>query len=142
MKDLGVVDVPAEDAAYASLYRVLPGEDPGNGGEAPETGTGSLWSSRSIASTAPTPRRHQHLRAVVPAVGGHVDQHGDRRVLLAVNDGWAYDSGTWVIEALPAGTYAISVHANGNWDILGPGPQVSADDESYVTIYSVDLREP
>ena len=60
-----------------------------------------------------------------------------------LDDGWAYDSGTYVIEALPAGNYSIAVHANGNWEVFGPGSvDVTADDETYVTIYSVDLRAP
>jgi hypothetical protein len=64
------------------------------------------------------------------------------------NDGWEYDSGTWVIEALPAGVYEVTVYANDNWDIWYDGIsgddliEITATDETYATIYSVDRREP
>ncbi|MBA2470369.1 MAG: hypothetical protein H0V37_13275 [Chloroflexia bacterium] len=58
-------------------------------------------------------------------------------------EGVAYDTGTYVLEALPAGSYSISVGSNENWALYYPSTtDVSADDETYVTIYSVDLRAP
>ena len=125
-EDIWVVDVPAEDAAYASLYRVLPGEDPGNGGEDPATGTGSLvieqvdceYGTDPSVDTSTCALSSQPWEVTLTNTAT-----GETYSLL--NDGWAYDSGTWVIEALPAGNYAISVHANGNWEILGPAPSMS-----------------
>jgi hypothetical protein len=58
-------------------------------------------------------------------------------------DSVAWDTGTYVLEALPEGSYSISVAGNGNWDLHYAGSTyVSADNETYETVYSVDLREP
>lgn len=66
---------------------------------------------------------------------------GDAWSLLT--EGSQSDSGTWYFEALPAGSYSISVLSNQNWSIFYPtNVDVHADNETYVTIYSVDLREP
>ncbi len=58
-------------------------------------------------------------------------------------DGVAYDTGAYVLEALPAGSYSIFVSSNENWSLSYPtNIDVSADDETYVTVSSVDLRAP
>jgi hypothetical protein len=143
-EDLWGVDIPAEGAAYASLYRMLPGEDPGNGGEEPQGGTGSLVIEQIDCAYGTDPAVDTSTCALSSApweVTLTNSVTGESWLLLG--DGWAYDSGTYVIEALPAGNYAISVHADGNWDVYSPGAvDVTADDETYVTIYSVDLRAP
>ena len=55
----------------------------------------------------------------------------------------AWSAGTYVFEALPAGSYSVSVVSNENWTLYYPtSVDVTADDEAYVTVYSVDLREP
>ncbi len=58
-------------------------------------------------------------------------------------DGVAYDTGTFVLETLPAGSYSIFVSSNENWSLSYPtNIDVSADDETYVTVSSDDLRAP
>lgn len=58
-------------------------------------------------------------------------------------EGVAYGTGTYVLEALPAGSYSIDVSSNENWTLSSPTTTgVSADDETYVTIYTVYLRAP
>jgi len=69
------------------------------------------------------------------------NETGDSWSLLF--EGVAYDTGTYVLEALPAGSYSISVGSNENWALYYPSTtDVSADDETYVTVYSMDLRVP
>jgi hypothetical protein len=139
------VDIPAEGAAYASLYRVLPG----NGGEQPQGGTGSLVIQQidcPYGTDINVSVDGCELATQPWAVDLTSTATGDTWSLFG--DGWEYDSGTWVLESMPEGTYTMTVLSNGNWDIWVQGATgdnlvgVTADDETYITIYSVDRRAP
>ncbi len=68
----------------------------------------------------------------------------------ATGEGWqllsagvAYDSGTYVLEGLAPDTYNITVQTNDNWQVIhDDSVEVNDVQESYVTVYSVDLRVP
>jgi hypothetical protein len=60
-----------------------------------------------------------------------------------LSDGVAYDTGTYVLEGLPVGTYSIYVAADETWSVsYSSSVEISDANESYVDVYSVDLQEP
>jgi len=135
----------AADADHDLFVYVVPaGDTPDDPTEEPVGGTGSLVIAQldcpygtdisvdtSACDTSASPW----------AVTVTNTETGESWSLL--DNGSAWDSGTYVLEALPAGSYAISVASNGNWDVSYPGSvEVTADDETYVDVYSVDLRVP
>lgn len=137
--NLWAIDISYHRAAEAILYRVLPG-DP----DAPAGGTGSLviFQTDCEYGTDPAVDTSTCATSTDPwAVSVTNDATGESWSLLA--NGVAYDSGTWVLEALPAGSYSIFVSSNENWSLSHPTTiDLTADDETYVTIYRVDLRAP
>lgn len=141
--DTWVVTIPGAGAAEISLYRVYPGDEPVPT-EEPTTGTGSLvitqydcpYGTDIAVDTSPCELTASPWDVLVTNL-----DTGES--LLMMIDGVAYDSGTYVFESLPAGTYSVITMGNGNWSVSHPTTvAVTADDETYLTIYSVDLREP
>ncbi len=140
--DVYVADIPAGGEATASLYRVNPGDQPPPVDPDAETGTLVVNQSDCDYGTDPAVDTSTCANSTDPwAVTVTNDATGESWSLLAI--GVAYDSGTYALESLPAGSYSIFVSSNENWTLSYPTSiDVSADDETYVTVYSVDLREP
>ncbi len=136
--DLWMVDIPANGMAEAILYRVLAG------GQPPMKGEGSLVIMQVDCpyGTDITVNAHPCQLSTEPWEV-KITNLATGQTWSMFEDGWEYDSGTWVIERLPEGVYEVTVYANNNWDIWYLG--ISADneveitslDETYVTIYSI-----
>ncbi|MDQ3442918.1 MAG: hypothetical protein M3490_04840 [Chloroflexota bacterium] len=137
--NLWAIDIPYHGTAEATLYRVPPSKS-----DPPVGGTGSLviYQSDCPYGTDPAVNTSACATSTDPwAVIVTNDATGEPWDLLF--DGVAYDTGTYVLEALPAGSYSIFVSSNENWSLSYPtNIDVSADDETYVTVSSDDLRAP
>ncbi len=135
--NLWTIDIPYHGAAEATLYRVQPDDEPVEG-----TGSLVIYQSDCPYGVDPSVDTSACATSVNPwAVTVTNNATGQSWDMLF--EGVADDTGTYVLEALPAGSYSIDVSSNENWTLSYPTTtDVSADDETYVTIYSVDLRAP
>ncbi len=136
--DTWVVTIPGGGAAEISLYRVYPSDGPSEGG------TGSLvitqydcpYGTDIWIDTSPCELSSAPWDVLVTSI-----ETGQSWTMLA--DGIEYDSGTYYFEALPAGFYTITPLSNQNWDIYYESSiEITDVNETYVTIFSVDRREP
>ncbi len=134
--NLWTIDIPYHGAAEVTLYRVQPDDEPA------DTGSLVIYQSDCPYGVDPSVDTSACATSTDPwAVTVTNDATGESWDVLF--EGVAYDTGTYVLEALPAGSYSIDVSSNENWTLTYPTTtDVSADDETYVTIYSVDLRAP
>jgi hypothetical protein len=151
-EDTWVIDLPPAGAAEVSLYRVYPESDPVPTEEPTDepteepsnSGTGSFvitqydcpYGTDVSSDTSPCELSTAPWEVTVTNVNT-----GESWSLLA--DGAQYDSGTYYLEALPAGTYSISPRPTEHWDLYYESTlEITDVNESYVTIYSVDRRAP
>jgi hypothetical protein len=141
--DEWVVEIPGAGAAEVSLYRAYPGDEPVPT-EEPTAGTGSLVITQfDCAYGTDIAVDTSSCEVTASPWDVLITSLDTGESLLMMIDGVAYDSGTYVFESLPAGTYSVIIMGNGNWSVSHPTTvAVTADDETYLTIYSVDLREP
>lgn len=143
-----MTEVPTGSMAEITFFHVAAGSDEPEPTETPEpdepAASGSLvieqydcpYGTDISVDTSPCTLSTEPWDVVATNI-----ETGDAWSILG--DGYAYDSGTYVLEGLPTGTYTISVYSNENWDVWGvESVEVSDANESYLTIYSVDRRVP